>query len=159
MNLTAWAIKWGVSYGALLDLMTQMGTAPDHTPEVADGDDEQAVQTRVRLEASSKGARLWRNNVGACVDNRGNFVRYGLANDSKQVSKHIKSSDLIGLKPVQILPEHVGHVFGQFMAREVKRPGWTYADTERERAQLKFIELITSMGGDACFVTGAGSFD
>jgi hypothetical protein len=84
--------------------------------------------------------------VGAAVDARGNHVRFGLANDSKEMNDRIKSSDLIG----------IGRD-GRFIAREVKAPGWRYTGTDREQAQLKFIELIIGMGGDACFVTEEGS--
>ena len=86
MNLTQWAVKHKVPYSAVIDLMNIMG-ADTHSiaPFSGDLECEQAVQTRIRLEASRKGARIWRNNVGACVDNKGNFIRYGIANDSKQI--------------------------------------------------------------------------
>jgi hypothetical protein len=118
---------------------------------------ESAAQANVRLEASQKGARLWRNNLGATTDSRGNFFRYGLANDSAAVNKTMKSSDLIGILPIVILPEHVGHIFGQFLAREMKAPGWKYTGTEREVAQLNFINLINDLGGNAAFATGRGT--
>lgn len=118
---------------------------------------EALVSVHVRLEAAERGGVLWRNNVGAAMDTRGNFIRYGLCNDSKGVNKNLKSSDLIGIKPLLIKPHHVGATIGQFTARETKRAGWAFTNSEREKAQLRFLELVLSMGGDACFATGKGT--
>jgi hypothetical protein len=118
---------------------------------------EAAVQVRVRLEASKLGIHLWRNNVGVTFGEDGVPVRYGLANDSKALNQQIKSSDLIGIRPVMITQEHVGTVMGQFVAREVKREGWKYTGSAREVAQQRFIDLIKSLGGDACFASRAGT--
>ena len=57
---------------------------------------EAAVQAAIRIRASELGVRLFRNNVGACVDETGRVIRYGLANDSAQLQKRLKSSDLVG---------------------------------------------------------------
>lgn len=118
---------------------------------------ESDIQTRIRLEASRKGIKLWRNNVGVLMDRNGRPVRYGLANDSAQLNAVIKSSDLIGIKPVVITAEMVGKIMGQFVAREIKASNWIYKDTDREKAQQAFIDLINSLGGDAAFCNGEGS--
>lgn len=157
MNLYEWAAKWRVPLPALHELQQQMGMRPVTADPAGDGRSEANVQSRIRLEAAQKGLHLWRNNVGACVDENGNHIRYGLANDSKKLNRVIKSSDLIGLRPVLIGPHHVGQVIGQFVAREVKAGDWSYSGTDREQAQRRFIELVAANGGDAAFCNGEGS--
>lgn len=156
MNLNEWAIKWGVPFAAVEDLRQSLHpTLP--AEGVQGGESETAIQTRVRLEAAAKGVKLWRNNVGATLTPDGGFVRYGLANDSKQMNALVKSSDLIGLRAVRIEARHVGHIFGQFVAREVKEGRWSYSGSKRELAQLRFLELVLSLGGDAAFANQEGT--
>ena len=154
MSLDAWAARWGVSPLALVDLRRTMRADEPPTPPALGGKSEAAAQAWVRLAFTRTGGRAWRNNVGALLDSRGVPVRYGLANDSAQVNAKVKSADLIGIKPVLIGPQHIGHTIGQFWSRECKAPGWTYKATEREVAQLRWAELVTSLGGDAAFSTG-----
>jgi hypothetical protein len=118
---------------------------------------EAGILSEVRLEASEKGCRLWRNNVGATYTDKGHFIRYGLANDSAQLNAVLKSADLIGIRPIVITPAHVGKIIGQFVSREIKQSNWRYTGTDREKAQLSWAELIISLGGDACFATGKGT--
>ena len=118
---------------------------------------EAYVQSLVRLEASRKGVKLWRNNVGAIPDARGIPVRFGLANDSQQLNRTIKSGDLIGWRPIIITPAHVGIKIAQFVSRECKRPDWKFSGDDHERAQLRWIETIIEDGGDAAFCNGEGS--
>lgn len=132
-----------------------MGQHPE--PDREAGQSEAAAQKEVQLEASRVGARLWRNNVGALKDARGVPVRYGLANETPGMNEVIKSSDLIGIKPVVIRPSHIGTVFGQFLAREMKAPGWKYTGTGREEAQLAYLNFVAAKGGDAAFCTGVGT--
>ena len=156
--LDAWARRWQIPPHVLIDLKMRLGIA--HTgvsPGGSLAQSESAVQSIVRLEASRKGARLWRNNVGAFMADNGSFVRYGLANESTGVNRTIKSADLIGIRPVLITLEHVGCVIGQFLSREVKASNWKYTGSDREQAQLRWAELILSLGGDACFVIGEGT--
>lgn len=156
MNLTQWAIKWGVPIEAVQDLKREFGLV-NTDPEFKTGESEAAIQTRIRLEATRKGCRVWRNNVGGTYTEEGSFLRYGLANDSKQMNDSIKSSDLIGIRPVLITQSHVGQVIGQFIAREVKAANWGYSGTKREEAQLKFLNLVASLGGDAAFANSEGT--
>lgn len=154
-----WAIRHHVGIDAINELSILFGLNGDvHTlpPEIT-GTSEVAVQNAVRLEASRKGVRLWRNNVGALLDARGVPVRYGLANDSKQLNKVIKSGDLIGWRAVHIAREHLGTTIAQFVSRECKPVGWRYTATEHEAAQLAWAQLVTVGGGDAAFCTGEGT--
>lgn len=150
--LEAWASKWGVPPEALQDLQQTLATPL--TPDARLGDDEAAVISQVRLEGSKAGWRLFRNNVGACYDKTDRFIRYGLANDSKKLNDAMKSSDLIGIRPIVIDPTYLGRTIGQFVALECKRPNWTFRNTARERAQQHFLGLIASHGGHAHFTTG-----
>lgn len=113
-------------------------------------DSETALQINIQLEASRRGWRLWRNNSGAWKI-KGVWVRWGLGNVSKKMNQEMKSSDLIGITPVVIGPEHVGQVVGVFTAVEVKEPGWSYSGRGREVAQKAWIDLVKSLGGIAKF--------
>lgn len=148
-----------LTLGVFRDLQTTLGTytppLPADAPEA--GKSEAWAQSVVRLEASEKGIALFRNNVGVLEDKTGRPVRYGLGNDSPKMNEVIKSGDLIGIRSILIQPHHVGHVFGQFVSREIKAPGWQYTGQGREGAQMAWANLINSRGGDAAFATGAGS--
>ena len=157
MMLNEWAIRWNVPAAALQDLRARMQAVNTGPPDRAGGRSEAAVQAAVRLEASKKGAILWRNNVGGYYDETGRFIRYGLANDSKAMNRTIKSHDLVGIRPVVIVPVMVGRTIGQFISREVKPQDWRYTATKREAAQLKFADLVVSLGGDSSFTTGEGT--
>ena len=154
MIMDQWASKWGISQEALTDLKLEIGMYHGPNAHVLELISEAGASKQVRLAFAHSGGLLWRNNVGAMQDDTGRVVRYGLANESKAMNKSVKSSDLIGINPVVIQPDMVGHTIGQFVAREMKKPGWKYRGTAREEAQLKFIQLVLSRGGDAAFSTG-----
>ena len=157
INLTGWAAKHNLPYEAVYELMVAMGLNDYQLITEVDTTSEAGVQSRIRLEASQKGCRLWRNNVGAGMLEDGSFIRWGLANETKAMNKKTKSSDLIGIRPVLITQEMVGQTIGQFIAREVKAGDWNFTATEREEAQLNFIQLVVSLGGDAAFANKEGT--
>ncbi len=150
-----WAEKWNIPDIAIQELMYIFANRPignsdrDHT--------ETDVQNIVRLEASRAGVTLFRNNVGAMMTSDNRFIRFGLANESKQMNQEYKSSDLIGIRPIEITEQHVGLRIGQFVAREIKSGNWKISGNAHEQAQLKFISLIAANGGDACFADGEGT--
>lgn len=159
MNIHTWALRWGIPLEAVRDLQVTLGT---YTPPLVAGAPEAGkseawAQSAVRLEASQKGIKLFRNNVGALKDSKGRLVRYGLGNDTPALNDVLKSADLVGIRPVVIQPHHVGHTLGQFVSREIKEPDWQYTGTGREPAQLAWANLVNAMGGDAAFATGTGS--
>ncbi len=161
MILDEWAADHDISEIALIDLKQRMGlvrTDPAVTL-VRHPMSEASVSSGVQLEASDRHIRLFRNNVGAAFDKNGRPVRYGLCNISKAMNRVIKSHDLVGIKPVLITDVMVGHTIGQFISRETKHSEWIYSDKDEERAQANFGDLVNSLGGDAKFVTGKGSFD
>ncbi len=115
---------------------------------------ESPVQQRIRLDAAYAGTDLWRNNSGALPDRNGRLVRYGLCNDDPALNKRIKSSDLIGVTPLFIMPQHVGQVVGVFTAIECKQEGWRFNPSdERVVAQAAFHAIVTRAGGYAGFAT------
>ncbi len=157
MIFADWAARWRIPPAAMADLQSRV-LGLDGTPGAVAGRSEAAVQNQVRLEASRKGGRLFRNNVGSFQDPAsGSWVRFGLCNDSARLNAMVKSADLIGLRPVLVEPKHVGLVLGQFVSREIKAAGWRYAGTEREVAQLNWATLVNTLGGDASFATGEGT--
>ena len=154
MLLDQWANRWGVSHQALSELKQLMGIGEfvPKPPSTANKS-EDAVQTMLRINASKAGRRYWRNNVGACKDENGRIIRYGLANESTRVNHSIKSSDLIGITPVVITQDMVGSTVGQFTAIEVKKEDWNPQKKldDHETSQLKFLILVQSLGGRAHF--------
>lgn len=146
-----WATKWQIPATALAELRQMYATAGLDGLDSRDPlNSEARVQSEMRLSAASKNVILFRNNVGALRDKRGVPVRYGLLNDSKAVNERIKSADLIGIRRRLIVPADVGTVVGQFCSREVKHRGWSPGeDKEREGAQLEWVQLVHSYGGDA----------
>lgn len=153
-----WAYKYQVPMAALVELRELFGLEGNFPlPEAITGTSEAAVQAAVRLEASQKGVRLWRNNVGALKDKRDVPVRYGLANDTKEMNERLKSADLIGWRPVVITQAMVGSTIAQFVSREIKEHGWHYIGDDHEKAQLAWAMLVTADGGDAGFCDGVGT--
>ena len=148
-----WASDWNLPPAALQDLRARLSQVPPSKPGTPEG----RVQQEIRIDAAHKGILLWRNNNGACEDSKtGRVIRYGLGNDSKKINSRIKSSDLIGVTPVVIGPEDVGRFVGIFTSLEVKRSGWVYKGTAREKAQLAWLRLVETFGGIARFTTGVG---
>jgi hypothetical protein len=146
VELLHWAARHNIPGQALAELASFMPTDPQPSP-TAKGSEASVVAAR-RLAASKRGARAWRNNVGAYADERGNHIRYGLANDSAQQNKRIKSADLIGVEPLVITAGMVGCTVGRFFAEECKRVGWKRrAGDAHEDAQAAFLDLVNALGG------------
>jgi hypothetical protein len=148
-----------LTFEVFRELQTTLGTYTPPLPEDAPGQgkSEAWASSVMLLEASQKNVRMFRNNVGALQDKTKRLVRYGLANESEAMNKVLKSSDYVGWRPFLIQPHHVGYIIAQFVAREMKEPGWQYAGDDHEAAQLACINMINADGGDACFATGAGT--
>lgn len=104
---------------------------------------ESSILQRVQLEASRRGYRLFRNNVGQLLDARGVPVRYGLCPGS---------SDLIGWRELVITADMVGHTVAQFVAVEVKT-----ATGKATPQQMQFLESVARAGGVAVIARGEGA--
>lgn len=157
MTMQEWAARWAIPQQAMEEL--ERGLIWQEGPPV--GTAEAHVLSRVRVEAARKNVHLWRNNRGAgkiqLEDGTSQWLRWGLANDSKRLNDVLKSSDLIGIRRRMVMPSDVGTVIGQFVARECKRSGWKYTGTPEEVAQFRFIHLVNANGGDAAFTSSEGS--
>lgn len=157
-EIMQWAVRHRIPHAAIIELADIFGlNGGDPMPPAVKGRSEAAVQNAVRLEGAQKGVRLFRNNVGALVDSRGVPVRYGLANDSAELNKRVKSSDLVGWRPVLITPDMVGQVIGQTVLRECKHASWHWTGDAHEQAQLAWLTLGIKDGCDAAFCTGVGT--
>lgn len=117
---------------------------------------ESAIQQAIRHDAANHGMDMWRNNNGAFEAPGGRWVRYGLANDSAELNERVKSSDLIGIRPLLITPEWVGHVVGVFTAVETKATGWR--PDKRSAAQGAFHDIVRKDGGFAGFAASVSEF-
>lgn len=121
---------------------------------------ETVVQQQARLAMARLGAQIWRNNSGACTDDTGRLIRYGLGNDSAQLNAEIKSSDLIGCTPTLIQPHMVGYHLGVFTALEIKPSGWHQTPGDkRALAQARFHDIVRQACGFAGFVTDPADID
>lgn len=143
MFIWDWAARWGIPHEAIEELRQ----LPQAT--LTDGQSETATQSRLRMMASQAGAHLWRNNNGAAQDPTGRWIRYGLGNDSARINAQFKSSDLIGITPVNT---PVGRL-GVFTAIECKHPGWRAPENERDVAQERFLNAVRAAGGIGAFIT------
>ena len=100
---------------------------------MASSPSEHEIQQRIRLACGRGRVRLWRNNTGALVDQQGRFMRFGLCKGS---------SDLIGLRSLEITPELVGQRIAQFVAMEIKTGSGTVSPEQRA-----FLQLVQQQGG------------
>lgn len=154
MTLLEWAIKHNITPAALRELCQTCVYTGTELPE---GQLEAPVQRDVRLEYAYAGKYLYRNNRGAGRMESGNYVRYGLANDSKALGDAVKSADLIGWESILITPEMIGTHVARFLSVEVKRQSWEWAGTLEEMAQLKWAALVNAEGGRAVITNKVGT--
>jgi len=96
---------------------------------------EHEIQQRIRLACGRGPVRLWRNNSGALVDQQGRLVRFGLCKGS---------SDLIGLRTLEITTDLVGQRLAQFVALEIKTARGVVSPEQRA-----FLDLVEQLGGVA----------
>lgn len=112
---------------------------------------ESEVQQEIQIQAMHHKCTLMRNNSGACVDQTGRLIRYGLGHVSPK--QQTKSSDLIGITQVLITQEMVGKTLGVFTAIEVKAEDWKHEKKldAHEEKQNNFLQFVKSKGGIAGF--------
>lgn len=125
---------------------------------------ESSVAQRVLYEAAKCDINLMRNNsgAGAVTDDYGveRHIRWGLMNESKKQNELIKSSDYIGITPVNAYVELPGlapgwYRLGVFTAVETKPSDWSFRQSDKRAvAQLAFHDMVRGYGGFAGFATG-----
>ena len=119
---------------------------------------ERRIQSEIMLAASDAGLTLWRNNVGQGWTGKAQRLADGsvLIRDPRPLHAGLckGSSDLIGLKPVVVTEEMVGHTIAQFSAVEVKsKRGRVTADQQR------FLDFVNSVGGLPIVARGVGDLE
>jgi hypothetical protein len=141
--------QWASLYpDAAAVLHTQVLTQSTHVVDAETN--EMGVQRQAQLDLAQQGYYVYRNNVGAtpskckACGERTRPVRYGICNETPQLNKEYKSSDLLLVRPRVIQPEDVGARIAQIGWRECKRPGWTYSGRGREEAQARWLTLQAS---------------
>jgi hypothetical protein len=111
----------------------------------------------VRLRATARGSRVFRNNSGVLFNQEGVPIRFGLGNESKKINQEMKTSDFIGWTQITITPEMIGKKVAVFTAIEAKALGFKvkkiYPKKSREHAQNKFITIVNNAGGIAGFAS------
>jgi len=130
---------------------------------------EAVVQSEIRLVCGQRGIIIERNNVGATEDITGRIIRYGLGNDSAQLNRRFKSSDLVGT----VAPH------GRRLNVECKAEGWKFPDAwrgstpdevektrapadaalRRTLAQWRWLKLHHDAGALAGFATSVADFE
>ena len=113
----------------------------------------------VRLSAPIHNSRIFRNNSGACVDDTGRLIRYGLGNTGEKNTKNLKFGDYIGITSIIVTPDMVGQTIGVFTNLEIKPDGHmqktlTAACSQgtREYYQWQTCQFVKSLGGFGGFV-------
>lgn len=145
MNLLDWAQRHHVSPEAVRELCE----SAIYLAEAGNHDSEARVQSEIRRDAARLGKYLFRNNRGAGQLKNGSFVRWGLANDSKQFGDEIKSADLIGWERIEITPQLVGTHVARFLSVEAKRRDWKFSGSLEDIAQAKWAAIVNAQGGRA----------
>jgi len=117
---------------------------------------EETVAQQVALEEARLNILGMRNNVGACQDQTGRLIRYGLMNESARQNEEIKSSDRILIVPTWCYREHIGWGWlGAFGAIETKKSDWKFSQADKRAvAQQAFHTIVRGYGGFAGFATG-----
>lgn len=83
---------------------------------------ETKYQSIIRAQAARAGVWLYRNNVGACIDQTGRRIQFGLCPGS---------ADLIGWTPVVVTPDMVGKTVAVFTSIELKSINGRVSDTQQ----------------------------
>jgi len=154
MTFEQWAKKWNIPRVAIKDYIKTLGVNAIDVETDVDNSDilENDFQNQVRALAAARNVWLTRNNVGAAFTRDGHYIRFGLCNETKKINANYKSSDLIGITKHFVTEEDLGTTLGLFTAYEIKRPGWKFTGTPREKSQLAFLEFVMSKGGIGKFI-------
>jgi hypothetical protein len=127
---------------------------------------EGSVITRVQLDATAKGWRLFRNSTGqgwqgqiteeyTLTERNGRPVHVVELTNARRVAYGLTrgSSDLIGWRPVIITTEMVGQTIAQFVAVECKTERYRRTTEEQDN----FLGQVAGSGGAAYLARGDGT--
>lgn len=156
-ELAIWQAKYAIPQAAIQELCGMFYHAPEQPWTLPEASESRA-QAEIRLAAPPLGTTLMRNNKGACKDETGRLIRYGLGHESPKLDAVWKSSDLVGVTPVYITPAHLNRTLGIATFVEVKKPGWTKPTDDHETAQGLFLSDMARYGALSMFATSAEQY-
>lgn len=115
---------------------------------------EQQASEKVEMFAPSLGFTLMRNNNGACKNQEGRLVRFGVGHISEK--DIMKSGDFVGTLEITITPEMVGKTVPIYCNVEIKPETFKlkdeYKSGSREDKQWQHCKFIIDKGGFGCIV-------
>lgn len=114
---------------------------------------ETDLTRKIQVSVTDADTRIFRNNVGTAWQGRITHNRDGSITIYNPRPVHFGlcegSSDLIGLRSVEVTPAMIGQRVAVFVALEIK----TSATARRTDEQINFVAMVNALGGRAGFAS------